>query len=494
LEINEELKSILLAETPWFFDADEDAKNKQLAVLFDLNKLKESSDATFKKLEDKMMPSGGFPWFNGGNESRYITQHILAGLGHLDKLFSNSDNNFDNITKKAIPYLDVKFIESKRLNKLSSPSYNPTDIHYLYTRSFYLKQYPISKQIDSIIKVDLADLKKKWLDYSLYQKGMMALVMHRFNEKEFAKKIITHLKETSATNENDGMYWIDNRNGYYWYESKIETQALIIEAFAEIENDTKSIDAMKVWLIRNKQIKNWNTTKSTSEAIYALLLQGTDWTTVKDNTKFKIGSEKILSQKLTTKDKEAETGYIKMNWNASEISKEMATISVDNKSEVPGYGGVYWQYFENLEKIKSDNKGETQIQKELFKNVTTKAGTELIPITKETLKVGDLITIRLTIKTEVDLEYVHLKDLRASCFEPVNVISKYIWDGASYYMSTKDVATHFFFDSIKQGTYIIDYEVRITNSGSFNNGIATLQSMYAPEFSSHSKSEKVKIN
>ena len=103
LEINEELKSILLAETPWFFDADEDSKNKQLALLFDLNKLKESSDATYKKLEDKMMPSGGFPWFSGGYESRYITQHILAGLGHLDKLFPNSDSDFDNITKRAIP-------------------------------------------------------------------------------------------------------------------------------------------------------------------------------------------------------------------------------------------------------------------------------------------------------------------------------------------------------------------------------------------------------
>lgn len=494
LEINEELKSILLAETPWFFDADEDSQNKQLALLFDLNKLKESSDATLKKLEDKIMPSGGFPWFSGGYESRYITQHILAGLGHLDKLFPDSDSDFDNITKKAIPYLDANFIESKRLNKLYSPRYNHTDIHYLYARSFYLKQYPVSKQLDSMIKVDLVNLKKEWLNYPLYQKGLMALVMHRYNEKEFAKKIITHLKETSASIENDGMYWIANQSGYYWYESKIETQALIIEAFAEIENDTKSIDAMKVWLIRNKQSKSWSTTKSTSEAIYALLLQGTDWTTIKDNTKFKIGSEKILSQKLTTKDKEAETGYIKMSWNASEISKDMATISVDNKSEVPGYGGVYWQYFENLEKIKSDHKGETQIQKEIFKNVTTKAGTELVPITKETLKVGDLITIRLTIKTEVDLEYVHLKDLRASCFEPKNVISEYKWEGLSYYMSTKDVATHFFFDSIKRGTYIIDYEVRVTNSGSFNNGIATLQSMYAPEFSSHSKSEKVKIN
>ena len=494
LEINEELKSILLAETPWYFDADEDAKNKRLALLFDLNTLKESSEGTLKKLEDKIMPSGGFPWFSGGYESRYITQHILAGLGHLDKLFPNSDSDFSTITKKAIPYLDANFIENKKLNKLYSPTYNPTDIHYLYTRSFYLKQYPISKPLDSIIKVDLANLKKKWLDYSLYQKGMMALVMHRFNEKEFAKKIITHLKETSASNENDGMYWIDNRSGYYWYESKIETQALIIEAFAEIENNTKSIDAMKVWLIRNKQSKSWSTTKSTSEAIYALLLQGTDWTTVKDNTKFKIGNEKILSQKLSNKDKEAETGYIKMSWNASEISKEMATISVDNKSEVPGYGGVYWQYFENLEKIKSDTKGETQIQKEIFKNVTTKNGTELVPIEKESLKVGDLITVRLTIKTEVDLEYVHLKDLRASCFEPKNVISEYKWDGLSYYMSTKDVATHFFFDSIKKGTYIIDYEVRVTNSGSFNNGIATLQSMYAPEFSSHSKSDKIKIN
>lgn len=493
LEINEELKSILLAETPWFFDTDEDSKNKQLALLFDLNKLKESSNATLKKLEDKMMPSGGFPWFSGGYESRYITQHILAGLGHLDKLFPNSDSDFDNITKKAITYLDSRFIESKKLNKLYPANYNHIDIHYLYTRSFYLKQYPISKQLDSIIKVDLGNLKKKWLDYSLYPKGMMALVMHRFNEKEFAKKIINHLKETSSSNESDGMYWIENQSGYYWYESKIETQALIIEAFAEIENDIKSIDAMKVWLIRNKQSNSWKTTKSTSEAIYALLLQGTDWTTIKDNTKFKIGSEKILSQKLSNKNKEAETGYIKMNWTASEISKDMASISVDNKSEVPGYGGVYWQYFENLENIKSDVKGETQIQKELYKTVTTNNIRELVPIGKNSLKVGDLITIRLTIKTGVDLEYVHLKDLRASCFEPKNVISEYKWEGLSYYMSTKDLATHFFFDSIKQGTYVIDYEVRVTNSGSFNNGIATLQSMYAPEFSSHSKSDKVKV-
>jgi uncharacterized protein YfaS (alpha-2-macroglobulin family) len=290
------------------------------------------------------------------------------------------------------------------------------------------------------------------------------------------------------------MYWIENNNGYYWYQSAIETQALLIEAFAEIEKDETYVEEMKVWLLKNKQVNRWSTTKATSEAVYALLLQGNDWTSIKDNTKFKIGNEKVLTKKLAEKDKEAATGYVKMNWVSTEISKEMGTILVENKSEVPGYGGVYWQYFENLENIKSDSTKVLSITKNLFKKVNTTSGTELIELTKEPLKTGDLITIRLIIKTENDLEFVHLKDVRASCFEPVDVISEYKWkSGLSYYQSTKDVATHFFFDTINKGTYVLEYDVRINNSGSFNDGIATLQSMYAPEFSGHSISKKISI-
>jgi hypothetical protein len=122
------------------------------------------------------------------------------------------------------------------------------------------------------------------------------------------------------------MYWIVNKSGWYWYEAPIETQALLIEAFAEVSNDTKAVDAMKVWLLKNKQTKNWPTTKSTTEAIYALLMQGTDWLSVKDNTIIKLGDEKIMTKKLTENEKEAETGYIKLNWKADEIKKEMASI------------------------------------------------------------------------------------------------------------------------------------------------------------------------
>jgi TonB-dependent SusC/RagA subfamily outer membrane receptor len=493
---NDELKSIVLNETPWLLDAEnDDLKNKRLALLMDLNTMKESQEKTLKKLEEKQKSSGGFAWFDGGNENNYITQHIVAGLGHLEKMFPQDSSKFDGIITKAIPYLDANFIKTNTSKNERLSYFYYSNLHFLYARSFHLDKMPISKKMDSIINIQKKEYKTNWLNYSLYKKGLLALTMYRFGDAAFAQKIISNLKETAARNDEYGMYWIENKSGYYWYQSPIETQALLIEAFAEIEKDKKYVDEMKVWLLKNKQVNRWSTTKATSEAIYALLLQGTDWTSIKDNTKFKIGNEKVLTKKLSEKDKEATTGYIKINWSAAEISKEMGTISVENKTDIPNYGSVYWQYFENLENIKSDSTKVLSITKNVYKKIKTTSRNELVELLKENLKPGDLVTIQLIIKTENDLEFVHLKDLRASCFEPVDVISEYKWkNGLGYYQSTKDIATHFFFDTIKTGTYVLEYDVRINNSGSFNDGIATLQSMYAPEFTAHSTSTKLKIN
>jgi TonB-dependent SusC/RagA subfamily outer membrane receptor len=505
LEENEELKSIILAETPWLNDAQsEDEKKKNLALLFDLEKMKTSQEATFEKLKQKQKPSGGFAWFSGSDESEYITRHILAGLGHLSKLSKNK-NNEDKIiaiSKTAIPYLDGKFLESykyrtknlKATDKLSWINPN-SDLHYLYTRSFYLEDYKLSDTLKKATKLYLDVIKKDWLSYSLYEKGLAALSLNRFGESESAKKIIESLKETSSNNEDWGMYWIANKAGWYWYQAPIETQALLIEAFAEVTHDTKSVDAMKVWLLKNKQTKNWPTTKSTTEAIYALLMQGTDWLSVKDNTVIKIGDEKILTKKLSENEKEAETGYIKMNWKADEVKKEMASVSIQNKSKVPGFGGVYWQYFEDLDKIKTNSGAVLSILKELYLKKNAMKGDQLERITsKNPLKPGDLVTVRLIITSKEDTEYVHLKDMRASCFEPVNVLSEYQYkDRLGYYVSTKDAATHFFFDRIDKGTYVLEYDIRVNNSGEFSNGITTIESMYAPEFSSHTKGIRVKV-
>lgn len=506
LEENEELKSIILAETPWLNDAkSDDEKKKNLALLFDLEKMKTSQEATFEKLKKKQKGSGGFPWFEGGDESEYITRHILAGLGHLSKLSKDENNasKIDEIAKTGIPYLDQKFLEhhEARTRNLKKGEkllwYNPySDLHYLYARSFYLEKYPLSDTLKKATNLYLETAKKEWLNYSLYEKGLASLTLNRFGEKESAKTIIQSLKETASNNEDWGMYWIANKAGWWWYQAPIETQALLIEAFAEVNQDTKSVDAMKVWLLKNKQTKNWPTTKSTTEAIYALLMQGTDWLSVKDNTVIKLGDEKVMTKKLAENEKEAATGYIKMNWKGDEVKKEMASIKIENKSKVPGFGGVYWQYFEDLDKIKNNSGAILSVSKELYLKKNTLKGDELVKITsKNPLKTGDLVTVRLIISAKEDTEYIHLKDMRASCFEPVNILSEYQYkDRLGYYMSTKDAATHFFFNQINKGTYILEYDIRVNNSGEFSNGITTIQSMYAPEFASHTKGIRVKVN
>lgn len=501
---NEELKTIILAETPWLNDAQpEDEKKRNLSLLLDLTKMSRSLNETFEKLKQKQSSSGGFPWFEGYQESEYITRHILAGFGHLSSMKINDTlkKSFKSITDKGIVFIDKKFFEQhqKRIQvqkdkKMIWPQpYN--DLHYLYTRSFYLKEHPLNEKQFQAIKLYLSECKTNWLDYSLYEKGMAALVLHRFNETATAKKILNSLKETSSNNQDWGMYWINNKSGWFWHQAPIETQALLIEAFAEISNDIESVEAMKVWLLKNKQIQNWPTTKATTEAVYALLMQGKNWLEEKDNTIIKVGNEKILSKKLTENEKEAQTGYIKLDWKSDEIKKDMAQLSIQNKSNVPGFGGYYWQYFEELDKINSFNGTGLNVKKELYLKKSKPQGAELEKIFAGTnLKIGDLVTVRLIITASENVEYIHLKDMRAATFEPVNTLSNYYWkEGLEYYQSTKDIATHFFFDHISKGTYVLEYDLRINNMGEFSTGITTIQSMYAPEFTSHTKGTRIKV-
>ena len=291
------------------------------------------------------------------------------------------------------------------------------------------------------------------------------------------------------------MYWKANTAGYYFYQAPIETQALLIETFSEIEKDTKTIDNLKVWLLKNKQTNRWKTTKATTEAVYALLLNGSDWISVTEMVDIKVGNQKINPTEMKDVKAEAGTGYFKTSWNDTKITNEMGEVTITKKGNGIAWGGLYWQYFEDLDKITS---AETplKLHKKLFLKVNSDTGKELKEINKNTtLKVGDLITVRIELRSDRDMEFIHLKDMRASGVEPINVLSKYKWqDNLGYYESTKDAATNFFFDRLPKGVYVFEYDVRINNTGNFSNGISTIQSMYAPEFSSHSEGIRINIS
>ena len=505
LQKNQELKAVLLEETPWVLQAKtEEKQKKNIALLFDLVKMSKELNSSYEKLKQMQSPNGGFVWFKGGPDNAYMTQYIITGIGHLKKLGVNIDQ-LKPILNLAIPYLDLqikKSYDELKKHKTDLAKYTPGyyEIQYLYMRSFFPEQkIPATSQTAYNYFRSRAQLT--WVKQSKYMLGMLSLALNRTGDAKTPATILKSLKETSINHEELGMYWKENSGGYYWYQAPIETQALLIETFYEVGKDTKAVDDLKTWLLKNKQTNNWKTTKATAEACYALLLQGTDWLTSEPTVEINLGDTFISSK---DNKQEAGTGYFKKIINGPLVNSEMGNITVKlespkispvggNLERATSWGAIYWQYFENLDKI-TTAATPLKLEKKLFMETNTDRGPVLTPLNESNnLKVGDKIKVRIELRADRDMEYVHMKDMRASCLEPTNVLSGYKWQGGlGYYETTKDASTNFFFDYLRKGTYVFEYSLFVTHTGDFSNGITSIQCMYAPEFSSHS--EGIRIN
>ncbi|HET6244401.1 MAG: hypothetical protein H0V01_15270 [Bacteroidetes bacterium] len=500
LEKNSELKNILLEETPWVLESNnEQERKKRIGLLFDLNKMANERTRAELQLIKMQTPNGGFPWFPGMKDDRYLTQYITSGYGRLHNLgIKNSSENktLNNAIEKAIEYLDERINEDYEklfINKTDTSKKQITalQIHYFYARSFY-SDYPHKAKNKKAYTYFYKQMKKHLATESLYLQAMCALSISRLGENNLSIQIVKSIKDNAIFNEEMGMYWKDNIPGFNWHQAPIETQALFIEAFGEITKDKNAVDEMQIWLLKQKQTQNWNTTKATAEACYALLLQGNNLIEKDPEIKISLGIHSFNSSEIN--NKETGTGYFKKSWNDDEITKDLGKINVNKKSDGISWGAVYWQYFEQLDKIKP-HKTPLKINKKLFLETPTSSGMQITPIIENTnLKPGDRIIVRIELSVDRAMEYVHLKDLRASTLEPENVLSQYKFrDGLGYYESTRDASTNFFFSHLPKGTFIFEYPLRITHFGNFSAGIATVQCMYAPEFTSHSEGVKLII-
>ncbi|MBS1597493.1 MAG: alpha-2-macroglobulin [Bacteroidetes bacterium] len=511
LQKNEGLKSVLLEETPWVLEAkNESTQKKNIALLFDMVRMNAALESAFAKWQNMQLENGGFSWFKDGPDDRYITQYILTGIGHLKKMNALPPaftGKIKNMVALAITYLDKKIksdYDELLIRKKKNPNANELSgihIQYLYMRSFF-SEYAIPGDIFPAMNYYRKQAQKSWLQQSRYMQGMIALALFRTGDIKTANDILASLKQNATVDEEMGMYWKDIRNGYYWYESPIETQSLLIEAFHEIKHDNKITDNLKTWLLKQKQTQNWSTTKATADACYALLSQGTNVLAENPDVQITLGKDIIDSK---NEKSEAGTGYFKKIIPAETISAEMGNVTISVSSPPLGGGGrvgaswgaIYWQYFENLDKItpSSNSKMPLTIDKKLFIEKNTDLGPVLEPITENTtLKIGDKIKVRIELRVDRDMEYVHMKDMRASASEPVNVISQYKWQGGlGYYETTKDASTNFFFSWLPEGTHVFEYPLFITSAGDFSNGITTIQCMYAPEFSAHSDGIRVHV-
>lgn len=497
LEKNPELKGIVLEETPWLLNAkDEGERKRRIALFFDLHRMANEEAGSLKKLAEQQLPNGAWGWWSGMQPSRYITQHIVAGFGHLqqlDALELDPDTEARRMIKRAIDWLDAE-VEREHQRRLrgtkadSLPGPSPEDIHYLYARSHF-PQHALDRKKGSAAEFMLERAHRDWLRYGMQEQAMIAIILHRMVDEEDSRLITTSLAERATMSEELGMHWKDFRGGYSWNSFPTETHALMIEAFELVARDSQKVNALRQYLLTLKRTTDWRTTKATADACYALLLTGDDWLVQKAAPVIKVGEEEVKAPKA-----EAGTGYFERSWKGEEVKPSMGRVRVSTTSDGVQWGALHWQYFERMDKV-LPHESPFSLKRTVMLREQTDAGARLIELDKtRALKPGDRLNVRVELRTDRWLDFVHLKDLRAAGLEPVDVLSGYDWKGGlGCYRSIRDAAMHFFFDRIAPGTYVFEYELKVTHTGEFSNGITSAMCMYAPEFSAHSEGLRLKV-
>ena len=492
LEKNQDLKSVMLEETPWLRQAVKEGQaRKNVGILFDANRLDQETARLTQKLAELQQGDGLWPWFPGGPTNEYISLYIATGYGRLRHLGVNVDIAPGVKAWAGLDaWADRMYRNVLRHGKKDDNHLSPTVALYLYGRSFFLKDRAVANEHKEAVDYWVSQAKAHWLKLPHRQsQAHLALALKRWGDAETPKGIMASIKERSVTNEEMGMFWRDLELQYFWFRAPIETQAVMIEAFDEVVNDQQAVEDCKVWLLKQKQTQDWKTTKATADAVYALLLRGSNLLKSDALVEVQVGQQKIVPEKV-----EAGTGFFEHRFLRNEVVPSLAEITVTKPDQGVSWGSAHWQYLEDIDKVTPHEGTPLKLEKRLFKRRLTKAGPVIDPFGKDPLGVGDEVVVRVVLRTDRDMEYVHLKDHRGSGTEPVNVLSRYKFqDGLAYYESTKDTATHFFIDYLPKGTYVFEYPVRVQLRGKYPTGLASIECLYAPEFNSHSESLPLEV-
>ena len=493
LEKNPDLKSVAVEETPWLRQAESETQaRRNVGVLFDDNRLNYETGHTLEKLTELQLPDGSWPWFPGGRGNDYITLYITTGFGRMRHLgvdvpMTAALRSLDRLDN----WVDGVYREILRNGHADDYHLNETIALYLYGRSFFLKDRPIAAKPREAVNYFLAQSKKYWLPLANRQsQGHLALALHRFGDAATAQAIMRSIKERAVTSAELGMFWRDTELSWWWYRAPIETQALMIEAFDEVTADAPAVEECKIWLLKQKQTQDWKTTKATADSVYALLLRGANGLASDKLVAVSVGGSLItpVAGRSGQPAVEAGTGFFERRFPSGEIKPKLGEIQLKKVDAGIAWGGVYWQYFEDMSAVSPFAGTPLKLRKTLYRKITTKQGRVLEPVSGS-MKVGDELVVRIELRTDRDMEYVHLKDQRGSGTEPLNTLSGYRYqDGLAYYESTRDTASHFFIDYLPKGVYVFEYSTRVVLRGQYQTGVAEIQCLYAPEFSSHSES------
>ena len=504
IEKNTELMQTLLAETPWVRDAvDEGEARARIALLFDTSRTENEARAAAARLESLRNDDSGWPWFPGGRTCDSVTLGIVAGFGRLRTAGVDIDLQ---PAIAALPWLDGRLIEEKQRaeqrwsNQKDEMVLTPIGVYALYARSFFTQDAAPEAEAAEAIRWAFDVARRSWMKLDARRsQGQLAIAIARSGDGQTARSIVDSLKQRAMdadvkpgeeTDAWQGMWWRDEHPGWWsWASAPIATQAIMIEAFDEVAGDAESVEALKVWLLSQKRTSRWQGGRATADAVGALLGRGADLLGSQKLVAVTVGGKPIVPAKI-----EAGTGFFETRFVRREITPERAEITLDKPDPGLAFGGVHWQYLDDIANVPAAGHKELAIEKMLFVKRHTKAGPELVSAAETGVEVGDELVVRLVVTSDRDYEFLELADHRPSLTEPVDVLSGWRFgDGVGWYRAIRDASTQLFFERLPRGTHVFEYSLRAAHRGRAASGFARIQSRYAPEFSAHSASIPLEV-
>lgn len=478
LEKNQDLKIVLLNSTPWVMDARSQTERMQrLCLLLDRNEIDAVYNAGISRLAKLQRHGGGWAWIDEcPNASYWTTINALALFGRLKELnFLPNDKRLNDMIGNAVKYIDAEVARMYRDYPKS------IFVDYIIARDHYRDIVKLPSINKKAYNRTISHIAANWRKDDIPNKAIDAIILNNNNHSTTAREILASLREYSASNVKYGMWWpsVDELNG--WSIAKISAASIALDAFHAIEPNCKEIDQIRQWLILQREAKDWGTSATTADIVASILTSGTNWIAPSNSTySITVGNGEINPDRT-----EVGTGYFRRNINDLIIPGVENRLSIQRHANHPSWGSVICQFRAEMSEVKAVGSDAADVEKRFFVEKATPEGRKWVETTD--IKVGDRVKINLRIITSRDMDYVAIIDDRAACFEPVEQLPKPIYkEGIYFYRENRDAATNIYVTHLPKGTYLLEYEMFVNNSGTFSSGIATLQCQQAPQLTAHS--------
>ncbi len=497
---NKELKDFVLENTPWLINAaDETEQKRRLGLLFEVNTVSYKKDLYMKKLLKLQDNNGAWKWYKDAYRGGlYSTLEVVEMYGKLRKDYGYTLTMPEiKAVKSGLKYIEKEVTKQFEEIKKYDKDYKEHDyLSYTYEKYLLIRALwnDYDKENSEAAKYFESQALKFWSKHSIYERSVLGEYFVLENKKpELVKKIIASIKDVAKYSKELGRYWQNTASFGYYYNAGVLGHTSILRFFTDAGVDKEYLNEMKIWLIKHKQTNMWESNETTIEAVELLLSDRDKFDlSVTVPLQVKVGDVNVTAIAEKNGNIEPGTGYYKVKFNASKIKKNFGRIEVTKQDEKNiGWGAVYWQYFENYDKIGSAG-NKLKISREIYKVTEENGKKTYTKVENGKLLPGDKIKIRLIVTSDRDYEFVAVRDYRPSGFEPVGTKSSYgSYRHAYFFKEVFDERTDFYFRHISKGTIFLEYEAYVKYKGDFSGGISIVQSLYSPEFMSNSKGIRI---